>query len=445
MSQPSPDNDVLIIGAGMAGLGAARMLAERGQRVLVLEARPRVGGRIYTERASAGVLIEHGAEFVHGRAPELWSLINEAHATAVERGGTMLREAQRGAGFETEDDERGDDLFARLEQLATLPGDDISFADWLVSSEVAPWQREALTGYVEGFNAADAKRISARSLGIQQQAEDASEGDRAWHLPGGYAQLPEFLAERVRAAGGEIRLGCAVNALRWREGEVIATTQAGVFRAPKCIVTLPLGVLQRANSSAVDSPQIVPQPKALTAARRSSMGQVIRFTLVFRERWWEDLQTVSAKADDLRTLSFLFTPERRPPVWWTRHPEPELTPTLAGWSGGPRSEALRGKSAEELGEIACRELAEVFGISEQHVRTNLLSTHTFDWSADPYARGAYSYVTAGALDAPAAMAQPEARTLFFAGEHTDTSGHWGTVHAALRTGLRAARQVLGET
>jgi monoamine oxidase len=76
------------------------------------------------------------------------------------------------------------------------------------------------------------------------------------------------------------------------------------------------------------------------------------------------------------------------------------------------------------------------------VRDALLATHKHDWELDPFAFGAYSYVPAGALDAPGAMAQPEAGTLFFAGEHTDTTANWGTVHAALGTGLRAARQVV---
>ena len=440
------DAEVLILGAGMAGLAAARALAERGVRVLVLEARDRVGGRVYTEHTAAGALVEHGAEFIHGRVPELWSLIEEAGLEPVERGGANLREEERGGGLAGEEDERGDVFFEPLERLAEMPGDDVSFAEWLAASDVPEWQREALTGYVEGFNAADANRISARSLGVQQRAENASEGDRAWHLPGGYGQLPEFLAGRVRAAGGEIRLGCEVLGLYWRPGEVVLSARAGGLqrdlRAPRCIVTLPLGVLQAANYGAPGSVRLEPEPKALFEARRLAMGQVVRFTLVFHERWWTSADEEHVAA--LRTLHFLFTPERKPPVWWTRHPEQEALPTLVGWSGGPRSAVFAGLSVDQLGTLACRELAGVFGIAEERIHKALVSTHTFDWTTDPWSRGAYSYVTAGAMDAPAAMAEPESDTLFFAGEHTDTTGHWGTVHAALRTGLRAARQVLGE-
>jgi monoamine oxidase len=140
-------------------------------------------------------------------------------------------------------------------------------------------------------------------------------------------------------------------------------------------------------------------------------------------------------------MSFLFTSQRTPPVWWTLHPEAEALPKLTGWAGGPPAQRLIGRSAEDLGQAACHELSEVFALPEQAVSEALVATHRHDWSLDPFSRGAYSYVTAGALDAPQAMTRPAAGTLFFAGEHTDITGHWGTVHAALRSGLRVAEQI----
>jgi len=143
-------------------------------------------------------------------------------------------------------------------------------------------------------------------------------------------------------------------------------------------------------------------------------------------------------------MSFLFTPQRMPPVWWTAHPEPEALPALTGWVGGPRAKELAGRSAGELGRQACAALAEIFDVEEAEVRAQLVVTYSHDWSGDPHALGAYSYVPAGALGAPFAMAEPEAGTIYFAGEHTDVTGHWGTVHAAIRSGLRAAGRVIGE-
>jgi monoamine oxidase len=425
--------DVLVLGAGIAGLAAARLLAERGLRPLVLEARDRVGGRIHSLQTGQGD-VELGAEFVHGREAGLWALIEEAGAETVERDGAMLRETASGELREDEDVE--EDLLDPLDGLAELP-EDMSFAEWLASSDVPKEQRAALRSYVEGFNAADANRISALSLGLQQKAEERIEGDRTWHVRGGYSQLAIYLANRVRKSGGEIRLGAVVQSVRWSAGEVVVETNNGTFRAPRCVVTLPLGVLQRVNGES--GIRFEPEPGAIAHARRLAMGSAERFTMIFREPWWERSQRVNGKA--LQAMSFLFTFRRSPPVWWTAHPEPQALPTLTGWAGGPGSAKLVGRDADELGEQVCSELAEVFGLPVQQVLDALLATHKHDWETDPFACGAYSYVPAGALDAPAAMAEPEAGTLFFAGEHTDTTANWGTVHAALGTGLRAARQV----
>ena len=437
------DADVIVLGGGMSGLAAARTLADAGKRVVVLEARERVGGRIFTEKTASGVLVEHGAEFIHGRDPVLWSLIEEAGLKAVERDGAMVEEGSREGELASSGEERSEGFFTALEQLADLPDDeDVSFSEWCDSADMPEGQRESLTGYVEGFNAADAERISARSLGLQQRAENAAEGDRAWHLEGGYAQLTDYLAARVTGAGAQIRLGSIVDAVHWRKGDVVVTTRSGKLRAPQCVVTLPLGVLQAANAGTRGSVRLEPEPRALFEARSLAMGQVMRFTLVFRERWWLTGAAAVSDPESLRTLSFLFTPKRMPPVWWTRHPEAEQMPTLVGWSGGPRSEPLRVLPETELAKHACAELAEVCGVSPDLVTAALVSAHTFDWSADPFALGAYSYVPAGALGAAAAMAEPAAETLFFAGEHTDTTGQWGTVQAALRSGIRAAQQLL---
>jgi monoamine oxidase len=424
----------------MAGLTAARALLERGLKVIVLEAKPHVGGRVLSRTVEGGQAVELGAEFIHGRAPELWALIEEAGLETTERSGSMLRETAPGK-LEADRDE-DEDPFEPLEQLEGFEGEDVPFADWLAASDVPGWQRDALTGYVEGFNAADAKRIGIASLGAQQKAEDASEGDRAWHIRGGYAQLAAYLEARVKELGGDVRLSCEALAIRWRTGSVeIETNRCGPLFAPRCIVTLPLSVLQKTNEEG--GVRMAPEPKAVAHARRLAMGTAVRFTMVFREAWW--LQSKAADADDLANMHFVLTQPGPPAVWWTQHPEHEEFPTLTGWAGGPRAEALVGKSAGELGHVACTTLANVFGIDEELIRASLMATYTHDWSSDAFACGAYSYVPAGAVDAPVAMTEPVVDTLFFAGEHTDVTANWGTVHAAIRSGLRVTQQILGES
>ena len=437
-------SDVLVIGAGMAGLTAARALAEAGLSVTLLEAAPRVGGRIHTIR-DGNESIELGAEFVHGRPPELWSLIEEANLETYESSGpNLIFEDGRlisGSDEESEEDSR----FAVLDKLESWTGPDLTFADYLAQHPLSGDLRSSAIGYVEGFNAADHRAIGIASLGMQQAAEDAIEGGRIFRIRGGYDQLPQFLARKFAAAGGTLHLETLVERIEWSAGHVlISANSAGrpaIFRAKQAVITLPLGALQHG------AVEFLPTPDAIHEARRLRMGSALRFTLVFRGSLWPQLAAslpadISAPSalNHPAGFSFLFAFASMPPIWWTTHPEPGNT--LTGWIGGPRSEALANLTAAQLGELACETLAPIFSIPLETLATSLIACHTHNWSRDALAFGAYSYVPAGALDACSKMTIPADNTLFFAGEHTDTTGHWGTVHAAMRSGQRAAQQLL---
>jgi monoamine oxidase len=226
-------------------------------------------------------------------------------------------------------------------------------------------------------------------------------------------------------------MGAPVTEIRWQEGRVEVVTNSGAFTAAKAVVTLPLAVLQRSDVA------IFPRPDAiLQAASLLRMGQARRFTLLFRERFWEKLPPRHA----LEQLSFLFAFSEMPPVWWTPHPE--RSNTITGWVGGPRSSMLAELNQHQLAHRACASLAQIFNVDERKIAGLLEGCYSHDWRLDRYALGAYSYVGVGGFEASRQMTHPVANTLFFAGEHTDVTGHWGTVHAAMRSGLRAAEQVL---
>ena len=219
---------VIVIGAGIAGLAAARTLAEAGNRVILIEARDRVGGRIHTLPAvDGGLPVELGAEFIHGLPPELIDLVDQAGLTRFELEGDY-RCYRQGRGIGPCDHQREvDQVFDQLSHLRPPNNSpDLSFHEFAVLRGFSPDATAWASNYVEGFNAADADRISVLSLAKQQAAEDAISGDRAFRVVEGYAQLPAFLVRRFLEAGGELVLSAPVRSVDWQPGRVEVATLA---------------------------------------------------------------------------------------------------------------------------------------------------------------------------------------------------------------------------
>jgi monoamine oxidase len=373
--------------------------------------------------------MELGAEFIHGHPQELWELIREARLETYALSGKEIchREGRLRKCAEQSM------IYSFLHGLEKWKGTDLAFVDYPPLEKLSPQRREEVVNYVQSFNAADYRKIGVHALAVQQQAEEETRSDEIYRVREGYDRLPKFLACKVREAGGRIELSRMVEKIEWTRGRVQIHVRDGgelaQYSAEQAVIALPLGVLQHLGAL------FDPIPHTLLAANQLAMGPVRRFTLLFRERWW-------ATRDDVKlpTLSFLFAQGAMPPVWWTAHPWE--TRTLTGWIGGPQSAAFDQFTREQVGDAACRELAKIFALPLDFLRGQLVCCATHDWQTDPLTCGAYSYVPAGALDAVLKMATPVQQTLFFAGEHTDVTGHWGTVHAALRSGIRAARQVL---
>jgi monoamine oxidase len=435
----STEYDVLVIGAGVAGLNAGRLLAEAGRRVAILEARNRIGGRIWTQQVPLGnsqllVPVELGAEFVHGLPPETWSLIKQADLSTIEIDGTSFW--FDGSRLMAANEERGaaERVLEEMRQwMRQQPsGSDMSFVEYLKGRALDPLTARAASNYVEGFNAADQHRISVAALAKQQAAEDATSADRLFRIEAGYAAVPNFLAEKFIAAGGVLILEAPVKKIAWKRGAVSVATKSpevGLqYHSNRAVITVPLGVLQ------AQTIEFVPRPaEVLFQANRLKMGAVMRITLAFKQKFWD------------ARMSFLFAPAESPPTWWT--PAPHEAPLLTAWAGGPKAELLlkfitADGDASALRDLSLSTLAKIFALPLSDIRQRLSSWHVHNWQSDEYARGAYSYVQVGALDAPEKMRVPVEDTLYFAGEHTDVSGHWGTVHAALAAGAHVADQVM---
>ncbi len=449
----SNDLDAVVIGAGAAGLIAAAALGRAGLAVKMLEARDRIGGRIFTLHDSkCSAPVELGAEFIHGRPPEIWELLKQRKIRTTEVNGDhwCVRNGQLSTC----------DFFSDVEKiLRKMDGRkrDQSFRDFLnkccTSSNDSPRLREAkewATGYVSGFNAADPALVGVHWLLKGMRAEEKIEGDRIFRAQHGYANLLQILEQQLNDLNIAVQKSTPVERIRWRAGNVEIKTrgQTGMetVSAKRVLITIPLGVLQAGiqttgydQGGAVRFDPDLPVPKQ-KAINNVMMGKVIRVTLRFHQRFWEDLPKVRVNAKTMRGMSFLFSHDDWFPTWWTM--SPESLPFLIGWAPFRCAERLSGQSKSFIVEQALNALHRLMGVSVRELETLFEEAFCHDWQNDPFSRGAYSYGRVGGDGAEQALARPIKNTLFFAGEATDFAGLNGTVHAAMASGKRAANEMI---
>lgn len=426
--------DYIVIGAGVAGLAAAGELVRAGASVRVLEARDRPGGRVHTlHPPELPIPVELGAEFVHALTDELRGVIQDAGAGLIEVTGQHWR---TDAGRLVRDDALFERIGEVLKTVARRLPPDRSFAEVLDHlHDVDDGTRRRARQYVESFHAADARLASAEAIvDAEGGGADPGPSGRQYRLENGYDDVVRGLLARV--PDDALVYGARVTRLVWRRGavRVFSRTSTGSTRedrARAAVVTLPLGVLLARPPA--DTVEVDPFPRELAAAAHAlAHGSAVRVALAFREPFWLELHDVNGeRADD---VSFFHTTSERLPVWWTQHPR--AAPVLIGWAGGPAAHQLEALADDALRDAALDVLARQLGVG----RKRLADLHTgfwrSRWDQDPYARGAYSYVRTGGMEASRALSGPLDGTLYFAGEAWAQGAGRGTVPGALASGLR---------
>lgn len=429
--------DVVVVGAGVSGLIAARDLAQSGMRVVVLEARDRIGGRIYSQTTADGFVAECGAEFIHGN--------DELYAQALRTAGVQQTPAEGRQWFRDDSGlhpldglwDRLADVFKRVD-ASKHP----SIGDWLEHHGDSLSERDRLMvrQFVEGFHGGPAQLLSARTLsetagGTQEDQQRATNG---------LYRLPFELAEECGRLGVVVMLNRIVREIRWSPGHVTVSVRteadepAFAIEARAVVVTVPLGVM-KASATELGAirfdPELVRRRELLDTLQ---MGSAVRIVLRFRESLWqESLMPPDLAAEQGKGFGFVHAPGAAIPVWWSHHPEP----VLVGWAGGPAARALSGKSEPEVLAIALRSLAKVLDCPLLGIRDALQQHYFHDWAADPFSRGAYTFSQARWETAPAHLGEPVGNTLFFAGEATAEPSELGTVGGALNSGYRVSQQV----
>jgi monoamine oxidase len=421
---PRSPTHVLIVGAGAAGLMAARELARAGRKVTILEARDRCGGRIHPLSAQIfGYPAEGGAEFIHGAAPVTHALMREARLALSPVEGTRWS-ARNGAFSLREPAPHADRLHRALMELKI----DLPVAEFLerhFADQQYSGLRREISRMVEGYDAADTRKASTFALRDEWLGRGLGAQGR---LAGGYGALIAFLASECRREGVTIHLGAVVTAIEERHGRIAARCHDGTpLEADAAILAVPLPLL-----CDIALPQAAREQAAASAD--IGFGNVVKILLRFTTKWWTD-----CAGRDLADLSFLFS-DAKVPTWWTQHPS--SYPVLTGWYAGPKADTVAQLTEGDLVDMGLASLAEIFGLTMDRMRKDLVASQAINWGNDPFARGAYSYATPKTRHAQSALRKPDGGGVLFSGEALYAGPDMGTVEAALASGQETARAIL---
>lgn len=427
-SQPQDKPEVLIVGAGLAGLGCAQALLQRGIKSLILEAKDRVGGRVFSKRQPLySPPIEYGAEYLHGVNKNLMDLLGQRPFVDVQDTHLYFSDGKL---------QEKKDFWERFEKYTSLLNknlkEDRSVSEFFKAQgkKIPPEWREILFAYVEGFHAANADLMGEKALASAEQSEEEElNGQGLFRILEGNSFLLTKLQENL-----DIRLQNRVSRIQRLKDrtEVIALTPKGpqAHMVRFVVLTVPLGVLKNENplSHIEVSPPIPEIPQALESLH---MGHIQRISFVFKERFWETLSTTPISFIHLDAHYYF-------PTWWTQ--SPVRSPVLVAWQGGPKAEEMSAWTKEQRVQAALKTLSAFSKKSVRFLRDRIESVHTHNWSHDPFVLGAYSY-TGISRGRRHDFRKPFADYLWIAGEATAKDADQGTMQGALESGYSVAEQI----
>ena len=412
--------DVIIIGAGAAGLLAMKYLAQAGYHVCVMEAAEMAGGRISTIKEGFQSHVETGAEFIHGKLPLTFKLLKEAGLTYEIVEGKMIG-VQNGSWQTDEHDGHWDEFMKQLGKLKT----DVTILQFLETNFSNPEYihlRQAVQRFSEGFDLADISKASI--LSIKDEWKDIEK--KQYRIKGGYIQLIDHLVNCCRQLNSEFYFNTCVNKIEYETGNVtVHTTDNKKFQAKKMIITVSAGILQ--SGTIQFTPQLTDHAVAIQGL---GFGAVIKFLLEFKTCFWKEF-------DD--ETGFLLTDEEIP-TWWTQLPaESNL---LTGWLGGPNATKRIFEPDASLLQTALLSLSSIFRMPPAMLQEELTNYKIINWLNQPYIKGGYSYNTLHSKQAINILSSPVDNTIYFAGEAISKSESQGTVESALQSGHDTAQMLI---
>lgn len=428
--------DVIIIGAGAAGLMAAKQLSGAAVSVCVLEARDRTGGRIQTIRnTNSETPIEGGAEFIHGNLSATLALLKEAGMKKEELTGEIWQVTKGRWNQENNFFENAELVIKHLKSLKK----DISISYFLqqfFAEEKYDNLRKSLTSYAEGYYSGETDRMSAKAFLKEWMSED----EQQYRPSGGYGKMIHYLEESCKKAGTLIQLSAAVKEIKWRQGYAeVRDDNNHVFIACKVVITVPLGIWTSDDKTKGAIKYNPALPSKTEAAKQMGFGAVIKILLEFKDIFWEEESIKQQTKINLSNLQMILT-DMPIPTWWTQFPHG--TALLTGWLSGPIAEQIKNETDENILLKSLHSLSLIFKIDSIILKDKLKSWKVFNWTKEPFTYGSYSYSTTDTISARKKLMEPVQNTLFFAGEALYEGPETGTVEAALISGINAAKEIL---
>ena len=428
------DYDVVIIGAGIAGMTAARLLSKAGPglKVLILEARDRVGGRLYTAPDKDGAISPHGvelgAQFIHGSKAATWELIEEFKLATRSRltfGEPTYQFFQPGGAAYTADWDRAEKRMSQLRAAwNAYEGPDLSYQAFAQTLGLPPQDEQLL--YDESASwSASADRVSAKAV-IEDGAKWDDYRDEDFQVIGGYSTLAGKMGDSL---AGKIQLHSTVKEIFWSEGLAGVAYDYGRTRTSlttrRLVSTLPIGVMQ---SGDVEIQPALPEWKQ-HSINSLEMGKVVTVPMLFADPFWRE---------QLPGPGGWTTPDGNI-VFSLPHPSNQGGSAIFGWFQADAAEQLSALGPDAGLKQVLAWLEACSGLSGLRER---LTWYAFkDWVTDPYSKGSYSFTRPGGHGERYMLAKPVSNTFFFAGEATAPPPHYQTVHGAYMSGKRVAKEV----
>jgi monoamine oxidase len=417
--------DAVVIGAGAAGIAATRTLKNAGKKVLVLEARDRIGGRAWTDETFAEFPVELGAEFIHGAKVITHEFVKEAGLSEipVDRFG-KLRWGDGKAKLVANLPHHLQDSFRKLwhdyEGLVNveLPRD-LSLADYLKAKGHETHALQMADVLLAQTCVASLYDLSCKDLQRDMQHGDTHGAES--RIREGYKALFSYLSRDL-----DIRLSSPVHTIAQDKSGVTITSNGNHYRARTCIITLPVTILQ---SGAVQfSPALSFEKQCTLHALKMEAGTKLLYT--FTEAFWDDTLTYMLH-DDLASR------------WWTPGHGRKNSSVITCYTTSARARAIDTMTETNALTLGLQQLSKLLDVSFEKLSGSLTTSKRVSWAHDEYAQGAYAHVPPGAAEARIDLAKPEGR-LFFAGEATAYHSTPQTVHGAFDSGIRAAVEAIEE-